>query len=333
MVTVGMVKQRSRKLCAPRLPLALVASRQRAGAILIALTASAALLTQAFLTTLTLQRLLGFSPWLAGVAFLPLNASVITGSRIASRVIAAIGIRATLIMGLILGAVGLALHTQLGLVAHPYFVVIVPGMSIAGIGQGIMFTSIFIVGSAGIPHEQQGVASSLITNATWIGASLGLAVLVAAQHTGATVLEGLSNAYLTAAVTAGISALLALTLLYPQVCGRWPQHLCYAGNMQDRPDPTVPGRPAASCIYAVGLCDGLMDDDVAPVLDWAHDHLIPGEMMVISPPSRPSRSRLCGAHPELAAVLPHGGGPCRAVPPLPVWGTAGRHAGGTTRAH
>lgn len=200
---------------APLLTLGLVLPRHRARSLLVAFIASAALFTQAYLTTLTLQRLLGFSPLIAGAAFLSLNASVITGSRLASRVIAAIGIRAALIMGLLLGAAGLALRTQLGLVSHPYFPVIVPGMIVAGLGQGIMFTSIFIVGASGVAPAQQGVASGLITNATWVGSSLGLALLVAAQHEGTTILDGLSFAYFAAAILAVISALLALALPRP----------------------------------------------------------------------------------------------------------------------
>lgn len=48
-----------------------------------------------------------------------------------------------------------------------------------GIGQALLFTTMFIAGSAGIEPKEQAVASALISTGQQIGGEIGLAVIMA----------------------------------------------------------------------------------------------------------------------------------------------------------
>jgi CRP-like cAMP-binding protein len=52
--------------------------------------------------------------------------------------------------------------------------------------------------------------------------------------------------------------------------------------------------PPQGLIYVLGLCDIMADDALVAVLDWAHHHLVPGGVVVMStlPPGHPDRALL-----------------------------------------
>jgi MFS family permease len=57
---------------------------------------------------------------------------------------------------------------------------------IVGLGQAMVFTTMYVAGSGGIRPDEQGVASALISTGQQVGSALGLAVVVAAISAGLT---------------------------------------------------------------------------------------------------------------------------------------------------
>jgi 3-hydroxyisobutyrate dehydrogenase-like beta-hydroxyacid dehydrogenase len=56
---------------------------------------------------------------------------------------------------------------------------LIPGMIVAGLGQGIGFTTMYVAASTGVPQGKEGVASAMAMTAQQLGGSIGLALLVA----------------------------------------------------------------------------------------------------------------------------------------------------------
>jgi hypothetical protein len=63
-------------------------------------------------------------------------------------------------------------------------------MIIAGLGQGVAFTTMYVAASTGVPQGNEGVASATAMTAQQLGGSLGLALLVALVTQRVTALGG-----------------------------------------------------------------------------------------------------------------------------------------------
>jgi hypothetical protein len=97
---------------------------------------------------------------------------------------------------------------------------LVPGLIGLSIGDGVVFTTLFIAASTGVADREQGVASALTSTAMGLGAVIGLALLVLVANSGTSELagealriataDGLSSAVLV--VAGGIAATIALAL-------------------------------------------------------------------------------------------------------------------------
>jgi hypothetical protein len=108
------------------------------------------------------------------VPSLAIFAGTQTGEKLATR----ISIKATLIIGMVLGAGGTALLVPGSATQAPY-IAIVPGMILSGLGQGIVWTGMWIAAASGVRHDEQGVASGMASTTLSVGNAIGLAVLIA----------------------------------------------------------------------------------------------------------------------------------------------------------
>jgi MFS family permease len=147
------------------------------------------------------QDVLHYNALQAGVAFLLPTAVVVGSSTLAGRSVTLIGLRATMIFALAIGAAG-ALAIALTLKPDTSFINLVPGLIAVSVGDGTMFTAMFIAAATGIPDRQQGVASGIVSTGSGVGAALGLAVLVLIANA---VTEGLGGEALGNATARGIS--------------------------------------------------------------------------------------------------------------------------------
>ena len=152
-----------------------------------------------FLTVL-FQNVQGFTALQTGLAFLVPSFAIVAGTQAGERLATRLSTRTTLVGGTILGAIGTAMLV-IGVGANSPYLAIVPGLVLSGIGQGIVWTGMWIAAASGVHHDEQGVASGMASTALSIGNAIGLAVLIAIanRHVG-----GLTGEAQRAAVAAGI---------------------------------------------------------------------------------------------------------------------------------
>ncbi|WIX88328.1 MFS transporter [Amycolatopsis sp. DG1A-15b] len=150
------------------------------------------------------QDVWGYDALATGLGFLLPTVVVVTGSVLAGSVVTRMGMRRTLLGALATGAVGTCL---LGFALTPdgSYAGLVPGLIAVSIGDGMVFTAMYIAAATGVPAHRQGVASGIVTTGSGVGAAAGLAVLVLIANTTAGA-HGLDDEMLRLATGSGIRA-------------------------------------------------------------------------------------------------------------------------------
>src|SRR5580698_6138966 len=162
----------------PLLPLRIVLNRFRGGAYLaIGLSATGMFGIFLFLTYY-LQLVLGYSPVITGLAFLPMVAALMVSSTTSSGVLMPrFGPRPLVPAGLVVAAGGLVLlATQLGLHSS-YPGQILPALLLTGAGLGLVFGCALNTATYGAGAADAGVASALVNTNQQVGGSIGTALL------------------------------------------------------------------------------------------------------------------------------------------------------------
>src|SRR4051794_13890113 len=96
-----------------------------------------------------------------------------------------------------------------------YIADVLPGMLVSGIGLGIILVSVSVSVLTGAADHETGMLSGLNTTGHEVGGSLGIAVLatIAAGAAGPTAAAGIGDAFLAAAIIAGVTSVVALVVL------------------------------------------------------------------------------------------------------------------------
>ena len=129
-----------------------------------------------FFNTLYIQRVLGYGPLKAGVAFLPFSAGIMVSAGIASAFAPRLGVRPVAGAGFVLSTAGLVLLTQLP-VHGSYLTNVLPSILLSSLGMGAVFMPLTLIATTGLEDADQGLASGLFNTSQQIGGALGLAVL------------------------------------------------------------------------------------------------------------------------------------------------------------
>lgn len=129
-----------------------------------------------YLVTLLLQKLEAFTPLEAGLGFLPLAVLVTLGNVVAGRLVPRWGSGATLATGFGISAVGLGFFAGF-LGSGSYATNLLPGLLLSGFGHGIIYTSMFVIGTRDVPADLQGSAGALLTTSQYLSAAVTVAVL------------------------------------------------------------------------------------------------------------------------------------------------------------
>jgi EmrB/QacA subfamily drug resistance transporter len=129
-----------------------------------------------FFNTLYIQRVLGYAPLKAGIAFLPFSAGIMISAGIASQFAPRLGVRPVAGVGFLLSAAGLLLLTQLP-VHGSYLTNVLPSIALSSLGMGAVFMPLTLIATTGLDDADQGLASGLFNTSQQIGGALGLAVL------------------------------------------------------------------------------------------------------------------------------------------------------------
>jgi EmrB/QacA subfamily drug resistance transporter len=178
----------------PLLPPRVVLDRNRGGAYLSMLIASAGLFGTFLFLTYYLQQTLGYSPLVTGVAFLPISGGTVVASNLSTIVLMPrFGPKPLIAFGMLAAAGGAAWLAQLG--THTgYAAGLVGPIILLAVGLGMVIAPAINTGTFGVAPQDAGVASATVTVGQQLGASIGTSLL---------------NTIFTAAVTSYITANLA----------------------------------------------------------------------------------------------------------------------------
>jgi len=128
-----------------------------------------------FFTSLYLQRVLGFSPTKAGLAFVPMALCVAVFSVISPRIAAALSPHRTVALGMLGMVAGLVLFARIGAAAS--YESLMPGFILFGAGAGLMNVPLMNSIMEAAPAAQAGVASALINASREVAGLLGVTVI------------------------------------------------------------------------------------------------------------------------------------------------------------
>ncbi|MFI2719851.1 MFS transporter [Streptomyces collinus] len=174
------------RVARPLLPLRLVLDRTRGGSFLAVFVIGMGMFSIFLFLTYYLQASIGYSPIKTGLAFLPMVGGIVAASTTApALLLPRVGPKIVISAGFLVAASGMALLTRLQL-DSTYVAHIMPGMILLGLGLGGVMTTAFQGATAGIHHEDSGVASALINTGQQVGGSISTALLTTVASSAAT---------------------------------------------------------------------------------------------------------------------------------------------------
>jgi EmrB/QacA subfamily drug resistance transporter len=218
---------REAKAANPLIPLRIFRSRNVSGANVIQALSVAGMFGTFFMGSLYLQRVLGYDALQIGLAFLPTTVVMgVLSVRYAEPLIMRLGARATLLPGLVLVTVALALFTQAP-VDGSYAQHVLPVTILLGLGAGLAFPALMTLAMSGATQADAGLASGLVNTTAQVGGALGLAVLATlsatrsdglvdgGEATASALTGGYHLAFLIGAALVVAAVAVALTILQP----------------------------------------------------------------------------------------------------------------------
>jgi EmrB/QacA subfamily drug resistance transporter len=201
LLLLGLFRVIERRSRDPLVPPRLLANRLLATAVAIAFMFMATFGSLLYFLSIYFQDVRGYDAMETGVAFLLPTAAVVAGSAIAGQVVTRFGLRFTLVTALTVGAGG-AVALALPMSPDASYGSLIPGLLAVSIGDGVVFTTMFIAAATGVTNREQGIASGLVSTGAGIGAAVGLAILVLVANSGT---KGLVGEGLRIATAGGIS--------------------------------------------------------------------------------------------------------------------------------
>ncbi len=206
----------------PIMPLHLFASRQRSGAYAARMLFLGGMVSFFYFTTQFLQNVLGYSPFQAGLAFLPMSIMTFIAAMLVPGFTCRYGNARILSVALAFTAVGLLWLSAAGNNASFAFDIALP-MAVIGFGNGLSLGPLTVAAVAGVADHDQGAASGVVNVFHQLGGSLGLGLLVvvfaSSNVQGLTGVQQLSHRISMALTGAGamlsISLIISLLIVLP----------------------------------------------------------------------------------------------------------------------
>ncbi|TDD15116.1 MFS transporter [Kribbella turkmenica] len=197
------------RAAAPLVPAAMLRNRTRVAANLTAFLAFSALLSFIFIGSLLMQQVLGYSPAIAGVAWLATTATIFVAAMTGTRFVARVGGRRLLITGLSLVAVGAFWLARVPADAS-YVTDLLPAFLLAGVGFGFCGPALQLGALSGVSRSDAGLASGLVETSREIGGAAGVAGVSTVLVTGSD-LDSFHAAFTVAGVLAVLGVVVAAT--------------------------------------------------------------------------------------------------------------------------
>jgi MFS family permease len=161
----------------PMIPLRFFQNRTRVTSNVVSLASLAAFYTYAFLLTLYLQQVIGYSPLETGLAYIPLTIAMGTGAGVSTLLMPRIGVKAVVVIAFFGSAVGLFIASNLHTDAS-YVGGIMPGLLVYGFFNATGYPALINGALHRVTGQDSGLASGVQTAMQQVGAALGLATLV-----------------------------------------------------------------------------------------------------------------------------------------------------------
>jgi EmrB/QacA subfamily drug resistance transporter len=225
----------------PLMPLSLFRSRSLTAANGTMLLTGAAFFSMWYFLTLYLQDVHGFGPLKAGLLFLPMGISIIIAAQIGSRLVAPLGARRVLMVGLAFAGGGFLWLAHLD-ATSTYLAGVLPGSLLTTFGIGLAFTPLAAAATSGVPIQQAGLASGVLNTSRQVGGSIGLAALATIATTRTH--EAAASMSRAEALTAGFDRafLVAAVLAFAAVA--------VASIIPGRPRPPAQAVPEGAAVQA-----------------------------------------------------------------------------------
>jgi EmrB/QacA subfamily drug resistance transporter len=161
----------------PLMPLRLFHNRTRVGAYAVMLIVGAAVFAMFFFLTQYVQKVMGFSPIKAGVAFLPVSATIVVVAQVTSRLVTRVPTRALIGGGTFVAGCGLLYLSSLD-VGSSYSGHVLPSIMLIAIGMGMVFVPITLAAVTRVDAQDTGIASAMLNVGQQVGGTIGLASLI-----------------------------------------------------------------------------------------------------------------------------------------------------------
>jgi EmrB/QacA subfamily drug resistance transporter len=201
----------------PLLNVARLADRAVGGGLFLMLAAAGSIFGLFFLCSVYLQNVLGTSPLMTGLAFIPLALSAGIGAHAAGHIVANYGVRMPLASAFAISTIGMGLLAHVG-ENGTYIANVLPGMLVAGFGLGIAVVSVSIAILTGSREDESGMISGLNSTGHEIGGTLGIAIFstIAAGSGalgGAQAASAISHAFVAAGILTTLASITAFAVL------------------------------------------------------------------------------------------------------------------------
>jgi len=143
-----------------------------------------------YFLTQYIQIVKGFSPVKAGLAFLPVSATIVVVAQVVSRVVSRLEPKLLIAGGTVFGGLGLynlhRLTPTSSYVGH-----VLPSIILIAMGMGSIFVPITLAAVSQVSQQDAGIASAMLNVGQQVGGTLGLASLVTvASHAASSYFNG-----------------------------------------------------------------------------------------------------------------------------------------------
>ena len=153
MIVFILIERRTRS---PLVPLSIFGNRSLSVSNLVSLALGASIFSMFYFLSLYMQQVLGYSALRTGIGYLAIAGSIIVAAGAAQSLVAKIGVRTVMTIGMVLAAGGLVFFAEIS--PHgSYFGSLLPGFLLAGVGLGLSFVPVTIGAMSGVAADEQAL--------------------------------------------------------------------------------------------------------------------------------------------------------------------------------
>ncbi|WP_425435578.1 MFS transporter [Paraburkholderia ribeironis] len=189
------------RVASPMLPLALFSKRTFSAAVLFGICVNLTYYGMVFVLSLYLQRVRGYTPLQAGLAFLPLTGGFLLSNVASGWVVGRFGVRVPMIVGAITAGLGYALLHWVD-ASTPLIGLLLPFLLIPS-GMGLAVPAMTTAVLASTEAKRAGTASAVLNTARQAGGAVGVAAF-GALASGAAATQIVAGMQAATAISVGL---------------------------------------------------------------------------------------------------------------------------------